>query len=644
MSRQHSIVIHKANYFFRVLEDDYLLLYKSMAEEVDSTKAQEERKLSASSDCKAMIASVLENWMNSKRPAAKNNDDLCVYFTIDDWLGELRHRYGRNVVIQCLKEMEAEGTFLDHDGKYGEKGIVYIGTIIKEHYIQNTFKYRLNLPVLQALIEALPEQSPYEQKAHPMILGRPKKSSPKLNGLEINRLIKNGLEKDFESPKINFQSPKKDAPFYTQIETDSTQIQDTNVASVDATAPASDNFPEDGEPTRTPSGTLVSVKSGIMRSTDPKVPTIKLPIPPSKDFDPDDTVQKEGNGYHRPLSNVTVDTNETAYHIAALDYTNPSSQQGDAHATIRDLSQPDAVVTGNYGGNRADVGAPGIQAQLTQGGGYVAPVGTLPGCERGDSDAGSAVQPGGLTHNGVSVEATYPASSATSETAEIQAHQGGPIPLAQHTTPDRGVDPVASGEQTPGGASREKPGKGRKPTQPKLVDEMPKGPPQMPAEDAPWGTRACLAMFDFWRGAPLLDLGQIKYANGCASRMASSYTRVQVAQVRTRMNGSAWWIERGGADVCDVARNMQKELNKLETMKPTNGKRPPSAEPPDFSKAVEIDPQFRVYQIPGDDREWILWQDEFLTPEEADDRGYNGGGGLYNVTKYDFEPGKRGVS
>ena len=94
-------------------------------------------------------------------------------------------------------------------------------------------------------------------------------------------------------------------------------------------------------------------------------------------------------------------------------------------------------------------------------------------------------------------------------------------------------------------------------------EEKPSGPPVMPELDATWCTRTCLQMFDAWRGAPLLDLGQIKYANSCAKRLAENYSREQVCQVREAMNKQDFWMDQGGADVCDVARHMQKELNKL---------------------------------------------------------------------------------
>ncbi|MGH2478856.1 MAG: hypothetical protein ACRDHW_04270, partial [Ktedonobacteraceae bacterium] len=202
--RQHSIVPHRANYFFIPLEDDYLAMYEDLAAELDPIKERNEKKLSGSSDCKAMIASVLEAWMNSKRPTAKCDDDLFVYYTYDEWEQALRYRYKRSTIIQCLKEMEDEGEWTDSEGT------LYQGTIKKRHFVQNTYEYQLNLPVIMALLEKLPEQSPFEQKARPS-LGRPRKNRVNKNRSEIN-----GLNSDDRSVKIDGQSVKINAPFYTQ--------------------------------------------------------------------------------------------------------------------------------------------------------------------------------------------------------------------------------------------------------------------------------------------------------------------------------------------------------------------------------------------------------------------------------------------
>lgn len=234
MSRQHSIIEHRANYFYLMLEDDYLAMYEHLAEVIDPRKEETGQKLSGPSDCKAMIASVLEHWMNSKRLTAKCEEDLYVYMTYEEWEQALRYRYKRSTIIQCLKEMEIEGIWVDTEGKYGEEGLEYIGTIRKLHFVQNTFQYMLHLPVVQGLLAQLPEQSPYEQKPRPS-LGRPKKNHTEINGLKTNDIKINRLNLDGQSVKTNDGSVKTNAPFYTQI----TQINtnsERGYASADATA------------------------------------------------------------------------------------------------------------------------------------------------------------------------------------------------------------------------------------------------------------------------------------------------------------------------------------------------------------------------------------------------------------------------
>jgi hypothetical protein len=251
--RQHSIVPHKTNYFFIPLEDDYLAMYEDLAQLLDPIKDANKEKMSGPSDCKGMIASVLEAWMNSKRPTAKCDDDLYVYLTYDEWEQALRYRYKRSSIIQCLKEMEVEGEYLDETGKHGKPMALYKGTVKKRHFVQNTFEYQLNLPVVFALLEKLPEQSPFEQKSRPS-LGRPRKNRVNKNHSEINGLNKNGLNLDVRDVKIddgsvktNDSRPKINVPFYTQ--TTHTNQTYTEVA---CSAGESENAAASGYATATP--------------------------------------------------------------------------------------------------------------------------------------------------------------------------------------------------------------------------------------------------------------------------------------------------------------------------------------------------------------------------------------------------------
>jgi hypothetical protein len=220
MSRQHSIVKHVTNYFYVPLEDDFLTMYDALAALLDPIKVQQSKKISGPSDCKAMIASIIEGWMNYKRPNAKDENDLYVYFTYDEWIQQLRGRYKRTVIIQCLKEMEEEGTYTNP-----ETGETLIGTIKKRHHIQNTFAYLLNLPVIHTLLDALPEQSPFDMQPRP-VLGRPKLNRSETNGIsdekyrsKINGINMNGISQESRTKMDDITTKyrtKMDASFYTQ--------------------------------------------------------------------------------------------------------------------------------------------------------------------------------------------------------------------------------------------------------------------------------------------------------------------------------------------------------------------------------------------------------------------------------------------
>ena len=230
----HSIIEHRANYHFIKLEDDYLAICDNTNKEIEALGLSS-RRSSGPADCKGMILSVLEHWMNSKRHGATCEDDLYVYLTYDEWEQQIRGRYGRSVIIRCLKEMELEGEWLDDEGE------MHTGLIKSQPYVQNTFKYLLNIPVVQALVSALPEQSPFSPKPK-VILGRPKKNRSELNGLKTNDIKLNGLKTDgiMEIPSENKRNnpiipSKNERSFYTQI--NNTDLTTTQISS-GALAPA----------------------------------------------------------------------------------------------------------------------------------------------------------------------------------------------------------------------------------------------------------------------------------------------------------------------------------------------------------------------------------------------------------------------
>lgn len=148
------------------------------------------------------------------------------------------------------------------------------------------------------------------------------------------------------------------------------------------------------------------------------------------------------------------------------------------------------------------------------------------------------------------------------------------LPSKQIPTSQSQVESAPDGQAPSASvASTAQAGAGKRTRKPKTEDEQAPGPPQMPPEDE-WTTTICLRLFDYWRGAPQLDLGQIKYAASCAKKLAANYTRAQVARVYQAMSADSYWIDRGGVDVCDLARHMQKELNKLSKIKPLQRKQP----------------------------------------------------------------------
>jgi hypothetical protein len=111
------------------------------------------------------------------------------------------------------------------------------------------------------------------------------------------------------------------------------------------------------------------------------------------------------------------------------------------------------------------------------------------------------------------------------------------------------------------------------------------GPPQKPDASMPWGTRKCLLLFDYWRGARLIGKGTLAKASSEAKELASQYTEEQVTAVYKAMNGLQYWKARGGADIFNVVANISKEVRKLPT-KPVD---PPSGPPTSIAGMSEIE-------------------------------------------------------
>jgi len=93
-------------------------------------------------------------------------------------------------------------------------------------------------------------------------------------------------------------------------------------------------------------------------------------------------------------------------------------------------------------------------------------------------------------------------------------------------------------------------------------DEPEATPPQEPPVEMKWGTRKCLLLFDFWRGAPLLTDFKLMQASKCAKPLASYYTEDEVRLGKKRMDADDYYKKRGSVDIMDVANNIQRYVKK----------------------------------------------------------------------------------
>jgi len=106
-----------------------------------------------------------------------------------------------------------------------------------------------------------------------------------------------------------------------------------------------------------------------------------------------------------------------------------------------------------------------------------------------------------------------------------------------------------------------------------------------------WGTRKCLQWFDYWRGGVLIAKYKIQQAASCAKGLAEQFDEATVIRIRGDMADDPYYIERGGPDICDVANNIHKYLNKKKPKKePSNEHRVSSFGTPGYNFADEFYP------------------------------------------------------
>jgi len=142
----------------------------------------------------------------------------------------------------------------------------------------------------------------------------------------------------------------------------------------------------------------------------------------------------------------------------------------------------------------------------------------------------------------------------------------------------------------------------------KVMEAQPAGPPQKPPDDMAWSTRKCLAWFTYWRGKPLIGTYKNSQASMCAKGLAENYTEAEVIGARNDMELDAYYVTRGGADICDVANNIHKYLKRRAASSKTQG-------------GYIINGK-HYKQLPYD---YCEWQGKIMLKEQANDLGWNGG-------------------
>ena len=123
----HSIIEHRSTYHYVKLEEDYLAICCTGE---------------SSPHCKALILSILEQWITTKR---ERNQGEYVYLTMPQWIQHTYMLYERNVITACIHELLKDNLIV-------RRPIVMYG--------QKTFEYALNITLLHELIKKLPVKEP----------------------------------------------------------------------------------------------------------------------------------------------------------------------------------------------------------------------------------------------------------------------------------------------------------------------------------------------------------------------------------------------------------------------------------------------------------------------------------------------------
>src|SRR5260221_5685180 len=117
------------------------------------------------------------------------------------------------------------------------------------------------------------------------------------------------------------------------------------------------------------------------------------------------------------------------------------------------------------------------------------------------------------------------------------------------------------------------------------------------------------------------------------SKKKGTDCRENFLNVTALLDIDPWFEEKKiGVDLFWIDRQWENKYMFLQRKKPGLADKKPKTRPKPEGQNISIfeyDPSWQVWKRTGEDQEWIWWQGEFCTPEEADERGYGGGFGLY---------------
>jgi hypothetical protein len=196
----HSIIEHRANYYFLKIEEDYLHICKG-------------------DHCKAAILAILEHWTNEKKSKGKG---LFIYMTYPQWITSMYGLYGRSYIMERLAQLEAEG--LIEKRPYRLEGRL------------DTFEYALNIQAIQNKLRELPEKGSHDTR-------------PNLNPFKIKRVQKQtGIEVDASPVQNKTDNPSKSGRNIESITQNTDYIDyhnEDSCVSANASTPALADLSED---------------------------------------------------------------------------------------------------------------------------------------------------------------------------------------------------------------------------------------------------------------------------------------------------------------------------------------------------------------------------------------------------------------